>query len=652
MQDLSNKITRKFTDVVDLSGFEIETDSGWQPITSIMKTVPYAGFEVFTSNGLRLKCADDHILFRDDFSQVFAKDLKPGDLIMTKGGAAPVRTVTDLQEEVEMFDIAVASSDHRYYTNDFLSHNTTIINAICYALYNKPFDNISLQRLINSTNATKNTLMEVKLSFERGGDEYEITRIRGEHYTIRFTKNGEDITPGKGVNECDALIQEVIGISYELFTKTIIFSGNAQAFLELPIAQQRLQIEELFNITLLSEKAKILRENIKLTEGDLNVQKAIVKQQEIATELYQKQIHEAEQRILRWDQAREKDIREIQETLAVVGTVDFEIEQLLHNERSELVQEGAYLAAKLAPAKKDRQQLNSAVEKLLSEQAHLNDATCPYCSQSFADAPQKLAIIDEQIDVKGKQLIQAEADVQSLSEKVKDQQARLSEVQDSIQHTNLNELLLARENASVMSAKKDSLEHAVNPHIEALERLLTTECKTPDHSNADALRKRLEHQQFLMKLLTNKDSFLRRRIISKTIPFLNGRINEYTLQLGLPHVVKFDTDMSCTVAEFGRELDFGNLSAGEKKRVNVGLALAFRDVLHHMHAKSNLMLIDELDGQLDGGGIDAVVRIIKDKSRDEEMTVFVISHHPNVSGRLDRTMIVSKNHGFSTITYP
>jgi DNA repair exonuclease SbcCD ATPase subunit len=154
----------------------------------------------------------------------------------------------------------------------------------------------------------------------------------------------------------------------------------------------------------------------------------------------------------------------------------------------------------------------------------------------------------------------------------------------------------------------------------------------------------------LLKLLTNKDSFLRRRIINKTIPFLNDRINEYTRKLGLPHIVRFDADMSCTVTEFGRELDFGNLSAGEKKRVNTALALAFRDVLHHMHAKTNLLLIDELDGALDSAGIDAIIRILKEKSRDEELGIYVISHHPNIQGRLDRTMIIQKTHGFSTIT--
>ena len=526
---------------------------------------------------------------------------------------------------------------------------TSIINAICYALYNKPFDNISLQKLINSTNATKNTLMEVKLTFERTGDQYEIHRTRGEQFTIKFTKNGDDITPGKNVAECDAMIEDVIGVSYDLFTKTIIFSGNAPAFLQLPVAQQRLQIEELFNITLLSEKAAKLKELLKQTESDIKVQEAVVRQQEVAVELHNKHVREAEQRVQRWENDREEEIADIERTLAVIGSVDFELEQLLHDEKASLLQEGAYLAAKIAPIRKDKQQLERDVEKLMGEHAHLEEAKCPYCTQAFPDAPVKLAKVSTDIETKGSKLLEVDGQLTELNDKEAARKARLKEVEGAIQHANFKELLTARENAALMRTKLEDLQNATNPHIEALERLLNEAEVVVETEKVDALKKRLEHQQFLLKLLVNKDSFLRRRIINKTIPFLNERINQYTANLGLPHIVKFDADLSCTVSEFGRELDFGNLSAGEKKRVNTGMALAFRDVLHHLHAKSNLLLIDELDGQLDGAGIDAIIRILKEKSREEDLGIYVISHHPNILGRLDRTMTITKQHGFSQI---
>lgn len=527
---------------------------------------------------------------------------------------------------------------------------TGIINAICYALYNKPFDDISLQRLINRTNATKSTLMEVRLSFERAGDEYEVHRARGEQYTIHIWKNGIDITPGKGVTECDKLILDVIGISYELFTKTIILSGNASAFLQLPIGLQRTQIEELFNITLLSEKGAKQRELIRVGTLDLKVQEAIVKQQGIALELHQKHVQDAQARVEAWNRTRIIDVKNIEKTLASINNVDFELEQLLHDEKAKLLKEGVNLSAKLVPVKRDKTQLSLEIKQLLKEKLHLTEANCPYCLQQFADASLKLAGLEDNLIECISKLEGTEVLINELTVLLENQQTELTEVQDSIQCPNLNELLLARENASVLRSKLVELELAVNPHIEAVNRLNSEPAQPVDTDKVDALRRRLEHQAFLLKLLMNKDSFLRRRIISKTIPFLNSRINHYTSALGLPHIVKFDADLSCSVSEFGRELDFGNLSAGEKKRVNTGMSLSFRDVLHRQHAKTNLLLIDELDGALDSVGIDAVIRILKDKSRDEALSVYVISHSANVVGRLDRTMTIIKQNGFSTIS--
>lgn len=526
---------------------------------------------------------------------------------------------------------------------------TTIINAVCYALYNKPFDNISLQRLINSTNATKNTQMEVKLCFEKGGVEYEIFRARGEEYRIEITRDGENITPGKGVTECDALIEEIVGVSYELFTKTVIFSGNSPAFLQLPIAQQRNQIEELFNITMLSEKAKLLKDNIRQTESDIRVAEAVCAQQQVAIDVHNKHIKEARQRVAKWKTQTEAEITSIEEMLQTLSTVDFDTEKLLHDERSRLKEEGAYLAAKLAPKKKDLQQLTKDVERLMGEQEHLQDAKCPYCSQNYADAQTKLTGVLSQIEEKGAKLLTVEGEVAALQESHTTNKARLAEVEGAIQHQDLDDLLKARENLAALRTKLEQLKQATNPHEEALKELEAEKVDAVDTKKVDQLRRRLDHQNFLLKLLTDKNSFLRRRIINQTIPFLNARLNHYTRTLGLPHVVKFDADMSCTVSEFGRELDFGNLSAGEKKRVNTSMALAFRDVLHHLHARTNLLLIDELDGALDQNGIDAIVRVLKEKSRDEDMSVFVISHHPSIQGRLDRNLRIVKEQGFSRV---
>lgn len=296
MQDLSELVQRKFVDILDVNDYEIETDSGWSSIGGIGQTVEYEVWELRTSAGHSLRCADSHIVFLEGMQQVFVEDLVPGDRIITDAGLASVVEVTRLPALAHMYDVQVDDANHRYWTGGILSHNTSIINAICYALYNKPFDQISLQRLINTTNDVKNTLMEVRLSFAKGPDEYEIYRCRGENFTIQVLKNGEDITLDS-VTENDRLVQEIIGISYDLFTKVIIFSGNSAPFLTMPVSQQRQQIEELFNITLLAEKAARLKEVIKTTETNISIQSAVVKEQEAQIALYNKQVKDAQHRV-------------------------------------------------------------------------------------------------------------------------------------------------------------------------------------------------------------------------------------------------------------------------------------------------------------------------------------------------------------------
>ena len=528
---------------------------------------------------------------------------------------------------------------------------TTLINALCYALYNKPFDNISLQRLINTTNATKNTLMEVRVLFEKDGHEYEIYRARGEEYRIEVKRDGEDITPGKGVHETDEIILNILGISYDLFTKIIIFSGNAKPFLELPIHQQRMQIEELFNISLLSEKAVLLKDKIRQVESDIKVADAVYQQQLGQQAAYDQQLIDAEARISKWDKKRDTDIKQIELTLSELNSVDIDAQQEFHNQRNVLKSDLSTLNMQIKAAEKEVASHTKTIEKLSHEQEHLKDAKCPYCSQAFADATTKLEHIINEIEQLDTAFVTVEEHLRKLIDQKSEVEIKIKELNTLITHSDISELIKARSNKVALERKLAELKVAENPHTEVLEKLLENNVLDADQSRGDALRKLLDHQNFLLKLLTDKNSFLRRRIINKTIPVLNSRLNYYTVELGLPHEVKFDADMSCTVSEFGRELDFGNLSAGEKKRVNTSMSLAFRDVLHHLHSHVNLLMVDELDGALDQQGIDSVITTLKNKSQSEDISTFIISHHPSVLGRLNRTLIVQKENGFSSIFF-
>lgn len=124
---------RKFTEVYEIDDYEILTDSGWQDVVRIGKTVEYRVWEI--STGKRsLLCADDHILFNEKVEEVFAKDLKVGNFVMTESGIEEITVARDLGYDVEMYDLEVDHEDHRYYTNGFLSHNTLWICHIATSL--------------------------------------------------------------------------------------------------------------------------------------------------------------------------------------------------------------------------------------------------------------------------------------------------------------------------------------------------------------------------------------------------------------------------------------------------------------------------------------------------------------------------------------
>jgi DNA repair exonuclease SbcCD ATPase subunit len=159
-----------------------------------------------------------------------------------------------------------------------------------------------------------------------------------------------------------------------------------------------------------------------------------------------------------------------------------------------------------------------------------------------------------------------------------------------------------------------------------------------------------DHQDFLMKLLTNKDSFIRKKIIDQNLAFLNHRLAHYLTEIGLPHTVKFKSDLEVEISMYGKEFDFDNLSRGERTRLILSLSWSFRDVFENMNDKINLLFVDELlDNGLDTSGVESAVAILKKMGRDNKRNIYLISHRDELLGRIPNVLKVIKEGGFTTI---
>lgn len=618
---------------------------------------------------------------------------------------------------------------------------TTAMAVICYCLFDKIPSGVSKDRMVNQTNGKKNTSMEAELCFHKGPNHYIIRRSRGAITSVQLFENGVDITPAS-VKAFNDKIEELVGMSYNLFCQIVLFSGNARPFLDMSVGEQRSLIEELFKITMLTNKANALKKQASETNKQIDLLKVLIKQQELQNEGYHKRCEEAQKRVTRWETERDQAVVTLENQLNAIKNFDFDAEETFHNEiarleklktelNSELTVLNADYQAKLkenpsghaamtilkseVESKKkekpegqveydkvDREitQLEKDQKKLLDEMKHLKEAKCPYCLQDYAAAMQKLQELTEkesnvagEITARLNKLLEIQAKIDADKERITMELADLElkyddacarvenemeeiekaiteskklvdakklEVAAAVEELNgikavinyktLNDALKEKQSVATIEKQIEVLKAETNPHLSAVQDLLAEGEIKIDYKALDDLVNLETHQKFLVKLLTDKNSYVRKNLISTTTPFLNKRIGYYVERLNLPHVVLFQPDMTCEISQLGRQLDHGNLSNGEKKRLNLAICLAFRDVLTYLHSRVNVLFTDEVDGgSLDSNCVDMLIQLMKKKAWDDDISIYVISHRPEFEGRCDRNFVVRKEQGFSQL---
>jgi len=188
-----------------------------------------------------------------------------------------------------------------------------------------------------------------------------------------------------------------------------------------------------------------------------------------------------------------------------------------------------------------------------------------------------------------------------------------------------------------------------DPYGEQIVDMQTKALQTVSYTALNELTRVQDHQDFLLKLLTSKDSFVRKKIIDQNLSYLNSRLTHYLDRMGLPHTVKFMNDLSVNIEELGRELDFDNLSRGERTRLILSMSWAFRDVWESLYHPINLLFIDELmDNGLDTQGVENGLGLLKKMSRERNKSVWLVSHKDELAGRVENILKVVKENGFTS----
>jgi DNA repair exonuclease SbcCD ATPase subunit len=256
----------------------------------------------------------------------------------------------------------------------------------------------------------------------------------------------------------------------------------------------------------------------------------------------------------------------------------------------------------------------------------------------------------ERIKVKLESGTTIDSDIIEVKQSIELLKSTLDELSSHLTTSNLEELMTIKQKNDNIRVKLENFTCAINPHTDSYQELLNITLEEIDYEDINNLTRTIEHQKLLLKLLTKKDSFVRKALLQRYIPYINSRLKHYLSEMSLPHKVEFTPEMAAEISLMGRMLDFGQLSAGQQARVNLSLSLAFSDVLQKLHATVNIQLMDEiLDTGLDNTNLGLAAKIIKARSIETDTSLYVISHRDEVISMFDNIMTIQMIKGFSYV---
>ena len=505
---------------------------------------------------------------------------------------------------------------------------STILDAICFALFNKGFRNVSKPQLLNSINQ-KNLLVE--LEFSIGRKEYKI--IRG-HKPAKFEIwcDGSPLNQEADSRDYQKYLEEhILKLNYKSFTQIVILgSASFTPFMQLPPAHRREIIEDLLDIRIFSSMNQILKDRqsqlkdaIKQMDSDIEVQKERVKlQNEYITQLVADK------------EKRGEDLQELIDTAAT--EIDFSNSSIVGLEAQierlrETINDEDNTIAKARKLSDLQRKMTERISKVQSEISfyHDND-TCPTCRQGL---PHEFK--DEAVTAQNEKLTEIQEALEQLALNIETTQNRLdaiTAVSDKI--AGFNKEIIGFNNQIIASQKyiqKLQAEQAAHKDDEsnlddeklklkglAKDVLVKTQEKT-------ILNEEKYYQEIAASLL--KDTGIKTKVIRQYLPAINKLVNKY-LQ-AMDFFVSFELDEAFNETIKSRHRDdfsYASFSEGEKQRIDLALLFTWRTIAKMKNsAATNLLLLDEVfDSSLDANATDYLMNVLNTLGDDTH--VFVISH--------------------------
>ena len=531
------------------------------------------------------------------------------------------------------------------------SGKSTILDALTFVLYNKPFRKINKPQLVNSVNE-KDCLVEIEFSV--GKREYKVVRgIKPNIFEIWIDGKVQD-QDSAAQDQQKKLEEGILKLNYKSFTQTVILgSATFVPFMQLTSAHRREIVEDLLDIKIFSTMNNILKERMRRTNE-------LIREYSIKKDMIEEKIEMQENFIKDLDKSG-KD--RIQRKETNIETIENEIDELNTDNESTLVT----IERDIQPKLEELSSTNSTLKKLNSIKAKLeqkiqtivsdhkffqeNDV-CPTCTQSIGEEF-RLSKVSE-IEEKSKELQKGYQELEDTiqSELKKDEEfaeysSKLNGLNSNISYNNVKISGLNKQIKSLKNEIKEIEEQIQNRNVER--KTLETLIKDLDTIEKERSKEKeqVNYYEFAHSLM--KDGGVKSKIIKKYLPLMNQQINKYLQMMDFYINFALDEEFKEVIkSPVHEDFSYESFSEGEKMRIDLSLLFTWRDIAKLRNsASTNLLILDEIfDSSLDGAGTDFFTNIIRYTVQDAH--VFVISHKTDdLMDKFEKVIKFDKIKGFS-----
>jgi DNA repair exonuclease SbcCD ATPase subunit len=648
-------LTVKINDILEISKFtnilksdiKVLTPSGMKKIYAAEVTAINSEIFSLKTKKHELSCSPDHLI-KSDNKWVKAKDFRIGDIIDTKYGPYELTEISKLEYRDDLLDIHVDTNE--YYTNDILSHNSSLLDSFDYTLYGKTRGKKKRWSTLSTLPNRINGELLNRIKFTSNGVNVEVKRGISPS-VLELWENGV-LNERAGKSNIDEKIEDYIGIDLETFKSFISLSINDfKNFISLSNEEKQLLLDKLFNLEVINILNGILKDIAKnnkvraasfdaeirtLDDSIVSIQrsinKAIERQKEearLALEREKEDIQAEIDRITIEMNSKKDDYKSLKEKMDKIKEKDSELSEEMDKEKRQLIN------------------CQNDIKNVQRELELYDSGKCPTCKTDFDS--EHFSNLRKALEEKKLGFENIKNEIESSVTKTKERQVKLRSLSDSTT-TAFNDLsyLLKNYKSEIdkLNQKKSSQIVQVNntPSVNIQDFQNTIEelegKKVVSSDNITICKEKDLYYKELNRIFG--EDGVKKSIISGIIKPINHFIAENIKKMGLPFEVKLDETFTAEIKQLGSVIEHDSLSTGEQKLTNISILIAYLKLIRTKR-HINILFLDEVFSSVDIDNIQRILVLLKSFANEYNINIFVVHHAVLNQEMFDRIILIEKN---------